>query len=161
MFTVKDFATISSFGYLGPDVRQPPLNKEIFVAGHPDGRQKELSVVGDQDGGGRCRISDPDADGTATNSDAGYYCQAQQHAEHHQLRLQVRRQHQRRNLQHSHGAGGHVLGTDRGHSAFSGAVSSCGFQTRKKEARLAAGFRIFQRTGRRSGPKAYLILPSL
>lgn len=74
LFTVKDFATISGFGYLGLDVRQPTLNEEIFVAGHPGGRQKELSVVSDQDGGGRCRVNDPDADGNATNSDAGYYC---------------------------------------------------------------------------------------
>ena len=74
LFTVKDFATISSFGYLGLDVRQPNLNEEIFIAGHPGGRQKELSVVSDQDGGGRCRVNDPDADGNATNSDAGYYC---------------------------------------------------------------------------------------
>lgn len=74
LFTVKDFATISGFGYLGLDVRQPSLNEEIFVAGHPGGRQKELSVVSDRDGGGRCRINDPDADGNATNSDAGYYC---------------------------------------------------------------------------------------
>ncbi|HEV8693164.1 MAG TPA: PKD domain-containing protein [Lysobacter sp.] len=74
LFTVQNFATISSFGYLGLDVRQPTLNEEIFIAGHPGGRQKELSVVSDQDGGGRCRINDPDADGNAVNSDAGYYC---------------------------------------------------------------------------------------
>jgi PKD repeat protein len=74
LFTVQNFATISSFGYLGLDVRQPSLNEEIFIAGHPGGRQKELSVVSDQDGGGRCRVNDPDADGNATNSDAGYYC---------------------------------------------------------------------------------------
>jgi len=74
LFTVQNFATISGFGYLGLDVRQPSLNEEIFIAGHPGGRQKELSVVSDQDGGGRCRVNDPDADGNATNSDAGYYC---------------------------------------------------------------------------------------
>lgn len=74
LFTVRDFATIGGFGYLGLDVRQPSLNEEIFVAGHPGGRQKELSVVSDRDGGGRCRINDPDADGNAVNSDAGYYC---------------------------------------------------------------------------------------
>lgn len=74
LFTVKDFATIGSFGYLGLDVRQPTLSEEIFIAGHPGGRQKELSVISDRDGGGRCRVNDPDADGNAVNSDAGYYC---------------------------------------------------------------------------------------
>lgn len=74
LFTVKNFDTIASFGYLGLDVRQPTLGEEIFIAGHPGGRQKELSVVSDQDGGGRCKVNDPDADGNAPNSDAGYYC---------------------------------------------------------------------------------------
>lgn len=74
LFTVKNFSTIAGFGYLGLDVRQPTLGEAIFIAGHPGGRQKELSVVSDRDGGGQCKVNDPDADGNATNSDAGYYC---------------------------------------------------------------------------------------
>ncbi len=74
LFTVNDFAAISGFGYLGLDVRQPTLNEEIFIAGHPGARRKELSVVSDQDGGGHCRVNDPDHDGNGADTDAGYYC---------------------------------------------------------------------------------------
>ncbi len=74
LFTVEDFATISSFGYLGLDVDEPTLNQEIFIAGHPGGRPKELSVVSDVDGGGHCLISDPDYDGNGNNTDAAYSC---------------------------------------------------------------------------------------
>ena len=57
LFTVKNFDTIASFGYYGLDPRAPQLNEEIFIAGHPGGRMKELAIVSDQDGGGRCRWS--------------------------------------------------------------------------------------------------------
>ncbi len=73
LFTVKNFSSITGFGYLGLDVRQPVLNEGIFIAGHPGGRQKELSVVSDRDGG-QCRVNSPNSNGGGTNTDAGYYC---------------------------------------------------------------------------------------
>jgi lysyl endopeptidase len=74
LFTVKNFANISSFGYLGLETRAATQNEEIFIAGHPGGRQKELSIVSDRDGGGRCRINSASTNGYGTNSDIGYYC---------------------------------------------------------------------------------------
>ena len=74
LYTVKNFANISSFGYLGLETRAATLNEEIFIAGHPGGRQKELSVVSDQDGGGRCRVNSASTSGNGTNTDVGYYC---------------------------------------------------------------------------------------
>ncbi|SDY98990.1 V8-like Glu-specific endopeptidase [Lysobacter sp. yr284] len=74
LLTVKNFASISSFGYLGLDVRKPVVGEEIYISGHPDTRMKELSVVSDRDGGGRCKVIDADADGYGTDTDAGYYC---------------------------------------------------------------------------------------
>ncbi|MEH6416288.1 trypsin-like serine peptidase [Pseudomonas sp. CGJS7] len=74
LLTVKNFANISSFGYLSLDVRKPVVGEEMYISGHPDTRMKELSVVSDRDGGGRCKIIDADADGYGTDTDAGYYC---------------------------------------------------------------------------------------
>lgn len=74
LLTVKNFAAISSFGYLSLEVRKPVLGEEIYISGHPATRMKELSVVSDRDGGGRCKVIDADADGYGTNTDAGYYC---------------------------------------------------------------------------------------
>ncbi|QSX79265.1 proprotein convertase P-domain-containing protein [Agrilutibacter solisilvae] len=74
LFTVKNFDTIASFGYYGLDPRAPQLNEEIFIAGHPGGRMKELAIVSDQDGGGRCRVNDTQTTGNGGNVDMGYYC---------------------------------------------------------------------------------------
>ena len=74
LFTVKNFANISSFGYLGLETRAATLNEEIMIAGHPGGRQKELSIVSDRDGGGRCRVNSASTNGMGTNTDIGYYC---------------------------------------------------------------------------------------
>ncbi|MBX3711697.1 MAG: pre-peptidase C-terminal domain-containing protein [Lysobacter sp.] len=74
LYTVKNFSTISSFGYLGLETRAATLNEEIMIAGHPGGRQKELSVVSDRDGGGRCRVNSASTSGNGSNTDIGYYC---------------------------------------------------------------------------------------
>lgn len=74
LFTVKNFANISSFGSLGLDPRAAVANEGIFIAGHPGGRMKELSVADTQNSGGKCRVDAPSVNGNATNSDVGYYC---------------------------------------------------------------------------------------
>ncbi|MBX9400816.1 trypsin-like peptidase domain-containing protein [Lysobacter sp. BMK333-48F3] len=74
LLTVKNAAAISGFGYLSLDVRKPVVGEEMYISGHPATRMKELSVVSDRDGGGRCKIIDADADGYGTDTDAGYYC---------------------------------------------------------------------------------------
>ena len=71
---MKNFSTIASFGYLGLETRAATLNEEIMIAGHPGGRQKELSVVSDRDGGGRCRVNSASTSGNGSNTDIGYYC---------------------------------------------------------------------------------------
>ncbi|ALN78365.1 proprotein convertase P-domain-containing protein [Lysobacter antibioticus] len=74
LFTVKNFATISSFGYLGLDVRAATAGEGLFISGHPGGRLKELSVVDDRNGGGSCRVDSANVNGNGTNTDIGYYC---------------------------------------------------------------------------------------
>lgn len=74
LFTVKNFANISSFGSLGLDPRAAVANEGLFIAGHPGGRMKELSVADTQNSGGKCRVDAPSVSGNAANSDVGYYC---------------------------------------------------------------------------------------
>jgi len=74
LYTVKSFSTISGFGYLGLDVRVPTTGEEIFIPQHAGGRVKELAVVSDQNGGGRCQIDTATQNGNGTNTDSGYKC---------------------------------------------------------------------------------------
>jgi serine protease len=74
LFTVANFANISSFGYLGLDVRVPTQGEQIFIPQHAGGRTKELATVSDHVGGGRCIIDTATQDGSGTMTDAGYKC---------------------------------------------------------------------------------------
>ena len=75
LFTVNNFASIAQFGYLGLDVRTPVQNEEIDIAQHPGARLKELAVVSDHVGGGRCIIDEPLHDNLwGTLSDTAYRC---------------------------------------------------------------------------------------
>jgi PKD repeat protein len=74
LYTVKNFANISAFGYLGLDVRVPTTGEEIFIPQHAGGRVKELAVVSDHVGGGRCIIDTATQNGNGTNTDSGYQC---------------------------------------------------------------------------------------
>jgi hypothetical protein len=57
LFTVNNFASISSFGYLGLDVRVPTSGEQIYIPQHPGGRRKELAIASGSDSGSVCRIS--------------------------------------------------------------------------------------------------------
>jgi PKD repeat protein len=74
LFTVNNFASLASFGYLGLDPRVPTTGEEIFIPQHPGGRMKELAVVSDHVGGARCRIDTATQNGNGTGTDAGYRC---------------------------------------------------------------------------------------
>lgn len=74
LFTVKNFASIESFGNLGLDVRTPSLGEEIYIPQHGSGNPKELAIESDRNSGGLCQIDDAVANGRANNSDTGYYC---------------------------------------------------------------------------------------
>jgi V8-like Glu-specific endopeptidase len=60
LFEVNDFDRLQPFGYLGLDISEPHVNADIFIAGHPGGRMKELSVFAKDDKGNleHCRIDD-------------------------------------------------------------------------------------------------------
>ncbi|MGH8029400.1 MAG: pre-peptidase C-terminal domain-containing protein [Arenimonas sp.] len=74
LYTVKNFANISGFGYLGLEVRVPTTGEQIFIPQHAGGRVKELATVSDHVGGGACIIDTATQNGNGTNTDSGYKC---------------------------------------------------------------------------------------
>lgn len=74
LFTVNNFESIASFGYLDIDPRTPVLDEEIYIPQHGNGNPKEFGIESDMNTGYVCRIDDAIANGRSTNSDTGYYC---------------------------------------------------------------------------------------
>lgn len=73
LFSVRSFASIQSFGYLGLDPRIPNQSETIYIPQHPGGRLKELSVVTDSKGT-RCQVDSPVTNGRGAATDSGYLC---------------------------------------------------------------------------------------
>ena len=74
LFTVNNFASIAGFGYFGLDVRSPAQGELIYIPQHGSGNPKELSIQSDQNSGGLCQIDTASANGRATGTDTGYFC---------------------------------------------------------------------------------------
>ncbi|WP_114784402.1 serine protease [Vibrio tetraodonis] len=74
LFTVDDFAKISSFGYLGLDASEPVYGDGIYIPQHGAGNPKELSIESDKNGSGMCQIDLASANGRGSNTDTGYFC---------------------------------------------------------------------------------------
>ncbi|HVK22027.1 MAG TPA: proprotein convertase P-domain-containing protein [Actinokineospora sp.] len=70
LFSVNNFASIESFGYLLLDVRAPVQNERIYITGHGDGDPNELSIYEDTQGGATCDVDNPASDSV----NMGYYC---------------------------------------------------------------------------------------
>jgi V8-like Glu-specific endopeptidase len=74
LFSVTNFATLASFGYLELDARVPAVGEEMYVIGHPAGKLKKLSLRDDQNGGGYCAVSAVRVNGSSSQSDIAYRC---------------------------------------------------------------------------------------
>ncbi|NUT46888.1 MAG: trypsin-like peptidase domain-containing protein [Saccharothrix sp.] len=74
LFSVTNFSTLSSFGYLELDARVPAVGEEMYVIGHPAGKLKKLSLRDDQNGGGYCAVSAVRVTGNVAQSDIAYRC---------------------------------------------------------------------------------------
>ncbi|MFT4928896.1 MAG: serine protease [Phenylobacterium sp.] len=74
LFTVNDFAQVTSFGHFGLDPRAPELGEIIYIPQHGAGNPKELAIESDQNVGGLCRIDVASAYGRAADTDTGYFC---------------------------------------------------------------------------------------
>lgn len=70
LYSVNNFSSISSFGYLLLDNRAPRAGERIYISGHGSGRPNQLSIYEDSQGGAACNI-----DSTALDANnIGYYC---------------------------------------------------------------------------------------
>ena len=74
LFSVNDFASILGFGNFGLDVRTPTLSERIYIAQHGSGNPKELAIESDSNASGLCEIDLAVANGRATGTDTGYFC---------------------------------------------------------------------------------------
>lgn len=73
LITVRNASNIARFGALELDDRVPQSGEEIYIPQHPGGRDKELAVVSDVDGG-NCRVDRAVTAGRAANTDLSYSC---------------------------------------------------------------------------------------
>jgi len=64
----------SSIPCLVLDDRQANNGEEMYIAHHPSGGPKKLSIVSDLNGGNRCIVRDNAANGNAVDTDVAYYC---------------------------------------------------------------------------------------
>ncbi|MCU0223919.1 MAG: trypsin-like peptidase domain-containing protein [Acidobacteria bacterium] len=64
----------SSIPCLALDPRLPPVGERIYIAGHPNGGPKKLSIESDQNSGGLCKVDASPYSGRDATSDIGYYC---------------------------------------------------------------------------------------
>ncbi|SMD07492.1 trypsin-like serine peptidase [Lentzea albidocapillata] len=74
LFTVNNFAAISSFGYLELDARVPAVGEEMYIVGHPAGKLKKLSLRDNNNGGGYCVVRAVRVNGSSSQSDISYMC---------------------------------------------------------------------------------------
>jgi V8-like Glu-specific endopeptidase len=74
LFSVNNFAAISSFGYLELDARVPAVGEEMYVIGHPAGKLKKLSLRDNNNGGGYCIVRAVRVNGNVSQSDISYMC---------------------------------------------------------------------------------------
>ncbi|MBB5954549.1 V8-like Glu-specific endopeptidase [Saccharothrix tamanrassetensis] len=74
LFSVTNFSTITSFGYLELDARVPAVGEEMYVVGHPAGKLKKLSLRDDRNAGGYCKVSAVRVPGDSAQSDIAYQC---------------------------------------------------------------------------------------
>ncbi len=64
----------SSIPCLEMENRLPPVGERIYIAGHPSGGPKKLSIESDRNAGGLCRVDAAPYPGRDSTSDVGYYC---------------------------------------------------------------------------------------
>ncbi|OZM71462.1 serine protease [Amycolatopsis antarctica] len=76
LFSVKDFDSISEFGFLELDNRLPDVGEEMYIIGHPDAMPKQLSMADDTSDNGNCIVNEVKTGGVGEipESDIGYQC---------------------------------------------------------------------------------------
>lgn len=74
LFSVKNFASIQSFGNLGLEVREATLGEAIYIPQYGDGDPKQIAIDSDMNVGGICQVDDDDVYGRNSGTDIGYFC---------------------------------------------------------------------------------------
>jgi PKD repeat protein len=74
LFTINNFSSVASFGYLGLDPREANSQEQIYIPQHGSGNPKELAIESDQNTDNLCRIDAVSETGRAANTDMGYMC---------------------------------------------------------------------------------------
>jgi hypothetical protein len=64
----------SSIPCLELEPRLPPVGERIYIAGHPSGGPKKLSIDSDRNTGNVCRVDASPHPGNSPTSDVGYFC---------------------------------------------------------------------------------------
>ncbi|MGH8878167.1 MAG: trypsin-like serine peptidase [Stackebrandtia sp.] len=70
LYSVQNFDSISQFGTLYLEERQPVQGERIYIPGHGDAAAKRLSIFEEEDGGTECSIQEPNLD----SANIGYQC---------------------------------------------------------------------------------------
>jgi lysyl endopeptidase len=74
LFTVNDFAAISSFGFIELDTRRPAVGEQMYIIQHPGGLMKKLGLRDSSTATGFCQVRAVGVNGSAAGADISYMC---------------------------------------------------------------------------------------
>lgn len=74
LFSVNNFAAISSFGFLELDTRRPVVGEEMYIVQHPGGRLKKLGLRDTSTSTGICQVRAVGVGGSSAGADISYMC---------------------------------------------------------------------------------------
>jgi lysyl endopeptidase len=74
LFTVNNFAAISSFGFIELDTRRPVVGEEMYIVQHPAGQLKKLGLRDTSTPSGICQVRAVGVGGSSAGADISYMC---------------------------------------------------------------------------------------
>ena len=74
LFSVRDFGSVTQFGYLELDLRQPRSGEELYIPQHPRGQPTSIAMDDPGERSGTCAIDDPKYTGYDSATDVSYFC---------------------------------------------------------------------------------------
>lgn len=74
LFTVNNFSTISSFGFIELDTRRPTVGEQMYIVQHPGGQMKKLGLRDTSTTTGFCQVRAVGVNGSSAGADISYMC---------------------------------------------------------------------------------------
>ncbi|GAA1027321.1 hypothetical protein GCM10009557_08210 [Virgisporangium ochraceum] len=74
LFSVRDFAAVTQYGFLELDLRLPKSGEELYIPQHPRGQPTSIAMDDPGERSGTCAIDDPRYTGYDTATDISYFC---------------------------------------------------------------------------------------